>query len=73
MIGGRMVVEDGRVTTVDMAALRRDVEAARARLERANQDNRVLGERLAPIVARFCPGLARVPYHINRYGAPMAG
>ena len=72
MIGGRMVVENGRVTTVDMAVLRRDVEAARTRLQQANRDNRALAARLEPIVARFCPGLARVPYHINRYGAPTA-
>ena len=35
MVGGRMVVEDRRVVGVDMAALARRVEDARARLEEA--------------------------------------
>jgi guanine deaminase len=67
MIGGRMVVEGGRVTTVDMAALAREAEAARARLARANAPIKDLYERLAAVVGRFCPGLAQTPYHITRY------
>ncbi|HEY2993853.1 MAG TPA: amidohydrolase family protein [Methylomirabilota bacterium] len=67
MIGGRLVVKDHRVTTVDLAALRRDAEAARRRLAEVNAPARALYERLAPIVGRFCPGLAHMPYHIDRY------
>jgi guanine deaminase len=67
MIGGRMVVEHRRVTTVDVVALSRDAEAARARLARANAPIKELYERLAMVVGRFCPGLAHTPYHITRY------
>jgi 5-methylthioadenosine/S-adenosylhomocysteine deaminase len=67
MIGGRMVVEHRRVTTVDVAALARQAESARARLTRANAPGKALYERLAVVVGRFCPGLAHAPYHINRY------
>jgi guanine deaminase len=67
MIGGRLVVKDHRVTTVDLAALRRDAEAARRRLAEVNAPARALYERLVPIVGRFCPGLAHMPYHIDRY------
>jgi len=67
MIGGRLVVKDRRVTTVDLSALQRDVEAARRRLFEANAPARALYERLAPVVGRFCPGLAHMPYHIDRY------
>jgi guanine deaminase len=67
MIGGRMVVEHRRVTTVDVAALARDAEAARARLARVNAPTKELYERLAMVVGRFCPGLAHTPYHITRY------
>ena len=67
MIGGRMIVEHRRVTTVDMAALARQAEAARARLVRANAAGKALYERLAVVVGRFCPGLARMPYHVDRY------
>jgi len=67
MIGGRMVVENRRVTTVDVSALARDAEAARQRLLQINAPAKALYEQLAPIVGRFCPGLAHTPYHINRY------
>jgi guanine deaminase len=67
MIGGRMVVEHRRVTTVDVAALAREAEAARERLARVNAPGKALYERLAPVVGRFCPGLAHVPYSVNRY------
>ena len=69
MIGGRMVVEAGRLTTVDLVKLARDAEAARERLARLNEDNRMLYERLEGVVGTFCPGLAQRPYHIHRYGA----
>jgi guanine deaminase len=67
MVGGRMVVEARRLLNIDLARVARQVEAARERLERANRGNRALYERLEGIVNRFCPGLARTPYHIDRY------
>jgi 5-methylthioadenosine/S-adenosylhomocysteine deaminase len=71
MIGGRLVVDNRRVVTVDFARLRRRVEAARERLAAANADSRRLYEALEPVVGSHCPGLARAPYHIHRYGAPL--
>jgi hypothetical protein len=52
---------------VDLAALARRAEAARARLARQTAPLRALYERLAPVVNRYCPGLAHMPYHIDRY------
>jgi 5-methylthioadenosine/S-adenosylhomocysteine deaminase len=69
MIAGRMVVENRRVLTVDMGRLRDRVEAARERLAAANADNRRLYDALEPVVGSYCPGLARTPYHVHRYGA----
>jgi 5-methylthioadenosine/S-adenosylhomocysteine deaminase len=69
MIAGRMVVENRRVLTVDMERLRGRVEAARERLAAANADNRRLYDALEPVVGSYCPGLARTPYHVHRYGA----
>jgi guanine deaminase len=69
MIAGHMVVENRRVLTVDMDRLRDRVTAARDRLAAANADNRRLYEALEPIVGSYCPGLARTPYHVHRYGA----
>jgi guanine deaminase len=47
------------------------VEAARERLAAANADHRRLYEALEPVVGSYCPGLARTPYHIHRYGARL--
>jgi guanine deaminase len=71
MIGGRLVVDNRRVVTVDLNGLRNRVEAARDRLAAANADNRRLYEALEPVVGSHCPGLARAPYHIDRYGARL--
>jgi cytosine/adenosine deaminase-related metal-dependent hydrolase len=71
MIGGRMVVENRRVLTVDLARLRDRAAAAVERLAAANADNRRLYEALAPVVGSHCPGLARLPYHVHRYGARL--
>jgi guanine deaminase len=67
MIGGRMVVRDRKITTIDVAALAREAEAARERLARLNAPGKELYERLAEVVGRFCPGLAHTPYRVTRY------
>lgn len=67
MIGGRFVVRDGRLLTLDLARLAAEAEAARERLEAANAEWRELYRRLEPVVASFCPGLAAQPYHLRRY------
>jgi 5-methylthioadenosine/S-adenosylhomocysteine deaminase len=69
MIGGRMVVEERRPVGVDLAKLRERAAAAHERLVAANADNRRLYQALEPVVGSFCPGLARMPYHVHRYGA----
>ncbi len=69
MIGGRMVVQGRKPVGIDLARLREQAEAARERLYAANVDNRALYAALEPIVGSFCPGLARMPYHVHRYGA----
>ena len=69
MIAGKMVVENRRVLNIDVERLRGRVEAARERLAAANTDNRRLYEALEPVVGSYCPGLARTPYHVHRYGS----
>ena len=71
MIGGRMVVEDRRVVTIDVGRLGQRVEAVCERLAAANADYRRLYEALEPVVGSHCPGMARLPYHIHRYGAAL--
>jgi len=62
-----MVVQDRRLTTLDLGALAREVESARERLARLNAPGKELYEQLAAVVGRFCPGLAHTPYHVTRY------
>lgn len=69
MIGGRTVVQNRKPVGVDLAKLRERAEAARERLYAANADNRALYTALEPVVGSYCPGLARMPYHVHRYGA----
>jgi len=71
MIGGRMVVENHRLLTLDLDRLRQRAGQSRDRLAAANADNRRLYEALAPVIASYCPGLAKAPYHIHRYGARL--
>ena len=68
MVAGRMVVENGKVIGVDMARLAARVEAARERLEVFNEPTKDLCNALSTVVNTFCPGLAKAPYRINRFG-----
>jgi len=69
MVGGEFVVRDRTPVNVDMAALARDAEAARARLEVVNAERKALFKQLSPIVSSFCPGLTKEPHHIQRFAA----
>lgn len=68
MIGGRMVVENRRLLTVDLAQVARNAEKARERLERGRKPAKALYDRLEKVVGTFCPGLAKQPLHIDRFG-----
>jgi guanine deaminase len=67
MIGGRFVVRDQTLLTVDLARLATEAEAARASMQARNTGRRSNFECVAPIITDFCPALAARPWHINRY------
>jgi guanine deaminase len=67
MIGGRFVVRDRRLLTIDLARLALEAEAARERLEALNAQSKELFDRLEPVVASFCPAFAAQPHHVRRY------
>ena len=67
MIGGRMVVEGGRVLGVDMRKLAAEAAAAAAHLAEVNAGARALVEALEPVVLDYCVGLARRPYRVERW------
>lgn len=70
MIGGRMVVEDRCVVGIDQAQIARDAEQVQERLQGVNAPNKSLYDRLESVVGSFCPGLAKPPHHLHRFGAP---
>jgi 5-methylthioadenosine/S-adenosylhomocysteine deaminase len=67
MIGGKMVLEAGRFTTIDFARIAAQAETAVARLREVNRGARALAEKLEPYVGQYCSGLAATPYHVHRF------
>lgn len=71
LVDGRVVLERGRVTTVDEARIyARAQEAADRHRERA-AEAWVLAGRLAPFVAAACRGAVTTPLPINRFAAGL--
>jgi len=70
MIGGRMVLDRGRLTTIDEKKLRRDATSAAERLFAANAPMRSFAKDLQSIVGHFCHNLACESYHVHRLGVP---
>jgi 5-methylthioadenosine/S-adenosylhomocysteine deaminase len=58
MVGGRWVMRERKLLTVDVEALRRKAEEAVERLNGANAEAKALGEKLHPYVGHFCQALS---------------
>ena len=69
MIGGRMIVENRKLLTVDLPKLAAQAAASQARRAELTGEGKKLYEKLESVVGTFCPGLAKAPLHIHRYGA----
>ncbi len=69
MIGGRMVVENHKLLTVDLPKLAKQAAASQARRAELTGQAKKLYHRLEKVVGAFCPGLAKAPLHIHRFGA----
>jgi 5-methylthioadenosine/S-adenosylhomocysteine deaminase len=72
MIGGRMILERGRFTTVDYDSLAEKAERAIERMRGVNADALELANRLEPVVGSFCIALGSQPYHVHRFVADEA-
>jgi guanine deaminase len=57
MVGGVVVVERGRLLTIDLEKVADRAAEASARLRAANAQTKVVADMLAPHVGRFCHGL----------------
>jgi guanine deaminase len=66
MVGGRLVLDHGVFPGIDVAKLRRTVEGRIAELKEKTRDLRELALALETAVGKFCVGLMRQPYHVER-------
>lgn len=73
MIAGEMVLEEGRMLTLDEAALRAEAEEAAARLDAANAGGIAGAEVLSTFVGCFCLGQAPNPEDLARRLAEGVG
>ena len=67
MIGGRMILDRGRFTTVDYDGLAAKAEHAVERMRGVNAEALELANRLEPLVGSFCIALGQEPYHVHRF------
>ena len=70
MIGGRLVLDHGRLTTVNVEKVIKDVERAVDRLRQVNASRRAELDAIGAIVGKFCVGLAQEPHDVHRYIDP---
>jgi guanine deaminase len=66
MVGGRMLVEGGKVLGADMPKLAVEAAAAVEHLEKVNAGAKEFVQLFEPVVLDYCVGLAREPYHVHR-------
>jgi guanine deaminase len=71
LVDGRVVVDGGRVLTVDEDALRRQAQAAAERLADRNNPYWRLAEQLTPHLAAACRAAVAAPFPVNRYAGPV--
>ena len=71
IVGGRVVVRQGQVTTVDEDLLRTRAQAALEELASAKQGVWALAERLRPFVRAACRACALETFPVNRYAVPV--
>jgi guanine deaminase len=72
MVGGRMLVEGGKVLGVDMAKLAAEANAAAGHLAKINAEARDFVHAFEPVVLDYCVGLAREPYQVHRWCGHLA-
>jgi guanine deaminase len=71
LVDGRVVVERGRVTTVNEERIHARAQEAADRQRRESAQAWALAERLAPYVAQACRSAVAAPLPINRFAAAV--
>ena len=67
MVGGRFVVRNRRLLTVDLPSLAARAADLRAEIDARSGSSRQRFDAIAPILSDFCPALARTEWHVNRW------
>jgi guanine deaminase len=70
LVGGRVVLDNGRVLTVDEERVRLQAQEAAERVRRQNKAAWELAKCLAPHVAQACRAAVATPFPVNRYAVP---
>ena len=73
LVGGRVVVERGQVTTVDEASLYARAQEAAERQRARGAEAWELAERLGPYIGAACRAAITMPFPVNRYAAAIPG
>src|SRR5262245_44038214 len=71
MVGGRVVVREGRVLTIDERRLRASAQAAADSLRGRNPGAWQLAAEIGPYLSQACQVAVATPYPVNRYAAPV--
>jgi 5-methylthioadenosine/S-adenosylhomocysteine deaminase len=71
LVDGHIVLEHGRVCTVDEARLRAQAQAAADRLRIHNSPAWQLAAQLTPYLAAACRAAVTTPYPVNRYATAL--
>jgi 5-methylthioadenosine/S-adenosylhomocysteine deaminase len=71
LVGGRVVLDHGRVLTVDEGQLQTQAQKAADRLRAQNTTAWGLAQQLRPYVAAACRAAVASPYPVNRYAVPI--
>lgn len=67
MIAGKLVVDRGRFTTIDVGGLAARAERAVERMRAVNSEARRLADQLEPVVGAFCTSLGSQRYLVDRF------
>jgi 5-methylthioadenosine/S-adenosylhomocysteine deaminase len=67
MVGGRFVVRERRLLTIDLPALATRAAELRAAIDARSVASRTRFDAIAPILSDFCPALAGADWHIDRW------
>jgi 5-methylthioadenosine/S-adenosylhomocysteine deaminase len=70
LVGGRVLLDHGRVLTVDEGDLQTRAQDAADRLRAKNTGAWAVAQQLRPYVSAACRAAVATPYPINRYAAP---